>query len=534
MCKLAGAAGEEEHHEFARIALDSVLTEWKAELHPSLKALFFRNDSVITSTSLWNGKSFADVSVAFSENDLSFARSHKAGRSIFEQLKSLPPSLIENTWRAVESDTIVKSLERKDKNVVVNYLLHHLVALQFANRAGEKAASRQQDLKLALRYEAIALSYLVDAFSSAHIFIHYKFLSWLQTCNYRKAHSFFQSKGAFVINSKGEVWQTFGDRLMLWYEPTYRHVLNAATTSLHEVLLVFHSAVTPDRLPVRLSSLGDSLAERYNVDTWLDMRSGGQDYYTILKMPSLLHLPMPVTATWSKKDIVDKYGIHQRIHYPQLREKGFHDPDLEETIRERLWKREAIPNFLDSLFFQKFREEFPEKHKKTPKDKDEFARTIVRDDTNFASVRFIQPREFLPSYFGLLVNAAGGGSLNGDLKSSFAVGLGFGILDNLLFLNNVSTDLVYQRILANDDRHFYMLTLGGGISLPTNFVKAFRIELGPATEKFRDFGYKIAAGIELPMVEVPFTYAGLTSRIMVQRIFAGSSLHGVYFQIVLH
>ncbi|NIV14173.1 MAG: hypothetical protein GWN62_23740 [Aliifodinibius sp.] len=521
ICKLAVSGEKEEHREFARIALDSVLADSKGELHPALAALFLRNDSVITNTPLWDEKSFADISVAFSENDYSPASYHKPGRSILEQLKSLASSEIEKTFSDLESATTVKSFENKDKNVVVNYLLHHLIALRLANRAGVNAANRHENLKSAFSYEAIALSYLVDAFSSAHMLIKHKFLSGLQPFNYRKAHSFFRNKGVFVINSKGEAWQTFGDGLMLWYEPTYRHVLDGATTSLREVLLVFHLAVASDTLPASLSSLKESLPPAHPVSTWLETRAG-QNYYAVHKMPSLLCLPMPVSATWSKKsEVADEHRIHRRIHYPQLRESGLYDPDMDGIDPDFLLSKESVPDWLISGEFE--RDPNPD-----------FAREIIKEDTNFASVRFTQPRSFPPSIYGVLLNAAGGGSFNGDLKSTIVLGAGFGLADNLLFFNNPSADLLYTRIFDNKDRHFITLTFGTGIVVEPI---AFRFELGKAHEidrRFDLFDYKIAAGIELPMLDLSFTYAGITSRIMVQRIFTGSSLHGVYFQIVLH
>jgi len=521
-----------EHREFARIALDSVLSNCKDDLHVELRNLFIHG----TQTPLWNKKSFAEISAFFAEKDRATERSHIPRHSILDQLRPLSASIIESAWRKVQSNNNVKSLEQKGKNVVVNYLLHHLIALRLAS-----AVTDTGNLKLALSYEAIALGYLVDAFSSAHILVKYKSLSWLQPLNYKKAHAFFRSKGAFVINSKGEAWQTFGDELMLWYEPTYRHVLQAARTSIGEVLLAFHIAVDAKPIPHSLLALGNSLPKEYPVKAWVGIETE-TDFYDKLRLPSLLHLPMPVAATWSKKsDIVDKHGIHQRIHYPQLREVGYHDPDLDEVTQKHLWSRDDIG---DSLIFEEFRrvDEIISKD-----DKDKFARKIFKEDKNFASVRFIQPKKFSPSYYGLLVNAAGGASFNGDSNSTFIIGAGWGLSDKLLFFNNPSFDALYTRIFAEKDRHFISVTFGLSVTEPlipekiSTFIKAFRLELGSAQEIGESsgliddlFNYKIAVGIELPMLEFPFTYAGLTSRIMVQRIFTGSSLHGVYFQIVLH
>ena len=45
-----------------------------------------------------------------------------------------------------------------------------------------------------------------------------------------------------MINARGDAWQTFGDRLLTWYGPTYAHVLEACVSSLREVLLAWRMA----------------------------------------------------------------------------------------------------------------------------------------------------------------------------------------------------------------------------------------------------------------------------------------------------
>jgi len=526
--QLGISGNKNEHWQFSAVALDSVLNGCDGEFHDYLKRLFTRNDSIIIHSPLWTGKSFADISVAFSGKDLSPARHHDRGRTLQQQLELLTPAMIEKSWKALESRQSVKSAEQKNQNVVVNYLLHHLIALRFANRAGGENDDGEEDLKFAFIYEAMALGYLVDIFSSAHLLVDYKMLSYFQPFNYKKAHDFFVTKGAFVINSNGDAWQTFGDGLMLWFEPTNRYTLNACLTSLRELLLVFYSAFDQNNLPQCLESFQNILANSSSVKDWLEARSG-KEYYVTLKMPSLMSLPMPTTASWSKKlDSIDEHGIHRREHYPQLRDAGLHDPDEEGIDREFLYSKNSIPQW---LIFDEF-----QNHSHP-----DSAKRIIKENENFASVRYVQQRYYPPSIVGFIFNAGGGASFNNNFKPIFLIGAGFGFVDKLLFLKNVSVDVVYINIFDDKNRHFITTTLGGGIHVdlpaPFNIIKSFRFETGHAWEKDYKFTLshnKIAAGIELPVLPLGFTYTGLTSRIMVQRIATSSAWYGLYFQIVLH
>ena len=527
-CASGSSASKSEHRHFSRAALDSVLSECNQGLHDNIKTLFVRNDSLVIDTPLWKDKSFAKLSEAFSGKGLSPARSHKPKRTVLEQLEPLTPALIEKLWKAVTSKDSVVSVEQKNRNVVVNYVLHHLIALRFAHQAGMRTLSAQEDVRLAFIYEAMALSYVVDAFSSAQMLIDYKLFPCLQPFNYHRAHDFFSTEGAYVMNSKGDVWRAFGDSLMLWDEPTYRFTVDACVTSLRELFLVLYSTLDPNSLPPCLDSLRNSLSTPFSIEDWLEARPGGE-YYAVLQMPSLLCLPMPISASWSTcSETVDEHGIHRRIHYPQLRESGYHDPDVEGVDTEFLLSKEAIPDWL--LFDELKSNRHPDA-----------AKEMIKTNPGVASVRYVQQRNYPPSYFGLTLNVAGGTRLEGDKKTYCMIGPGFGFADEVLFLNNVSVDVLYTDLFDSVDRQFITTTIGAGIHLglpsPLHGLHSFRLEWGNAFEtgnRLHFFHYKGAAGIEFSMLPVGFTYVGITSRLMVQRMYTDSAFHGVYFQIVVH
>ncbi|HER19989.1 MAG TPA: hypothetical protein ENO14_02980, partial [Chromatiales bacterium] len=128
-------------------------------------------------------------------------------------------------------------------NVVANYLVYHAIAIRCAEESVRGAADNMprtlpghtEWIERALVYEAVALGYLADAFSSSHLLtpVHLP-MARLQDANVRAAHEFFATQGAYVSNSMGDVWRTFGDGLMTWYGPAYEYVLDACTRSAQD------------------------------------------------------------------------------------------------------------------------------------------------------------------------------------------------------------------------------------------------------------------------------------------------------------
>jgi hypothetical protein len=529
---------KEEHRIVADRAFAAALVECSGSIHDSLIFILARGSSIRLEKTLWKGKTFGEISAWFSGNDTSYSRFHQRGRTILQQLQPLSASLIDAGWRehsgrssvgdytATNRWPAVYSAEQSDQNVIVNYLLHHSIALRFAKLAGQE--ENREALRLALIYEAMAQSYLSDAFSAGHLMVPLNDVFYgLHPINNKEAHNFFRSEGVYVINSQGNVWQTFGDKLLQWHASTYRHVLEACTTSLRELFLVFYILNENEEIPDKLKKWGQSISDGISLEEmvqgWITMQDG-QKYYSITKMPTLLFLPMPISATWSvRTEKVDDQGIHQRKHYPQLREQGFHDPDLHGIDPEFIYPRSAVPDWMiPELLLERNTEE------------------LIKYHPEYASVRYIQNRNFPPSYKGLFFHL-GGGMIFKKNGSGFGslVGLGYGLADDLLVINKVSVDLALMPSLDEVRRLLIMPSLGFGFKLPTpfNLWEAYRLEIGYAfglRSPFKEDGLKLAVGIESPTIPLGFTYAGLTIRLMYQRFYLERIKQGILLEFIIH
>lgn len=516
---------KEEHRIVADRALAALLAEWNLTL--------FGNKFIQEET-------FGEVCAQFAGKDSSAARYQRRGKTIMEQLKPLSASFIERVWSEHSQAASVKtqenygavvppfSAEQPDQNVIVNFFLHHTIALRLAKIAGEKKDKKDEALRRALHYEARAMSYMMDSFAAGHLLVPVgDSLFGLHPVNNRTAYNFYRNEGAYVINSKGDVWQTFGNRILQWHAPTYRKVTEACMTSLRELFLVYFVSADDLDIPEKLKQWGQSVASGLSleelVNQWTSTRNG-EEYYSNFQMPTLLLLPMPVSASWSvRTDEIDEHGIHRRYHYPQLSEPGFHDPGLHGIDREFLYPRAAVPDWMvpDLLTTQNPTE-------------------LIKSHPDVASVRFHQTRNFLPSYKGLLFCLGGGPAFKkrgGGFGSK--IGLGYGLVGSLLLIQNASVDLAI--IPAFDEGRRFLLTPSLGFSLklpnPFNFWDSYRFEIGYALglrSPYKEDGLKFAFGIEFPTIPLGFTYAGLTIRLMYQRFSLERTLHGIFLDFVLH
>ena len=532
LCALNGvliSGDKEEHRGIAKHALFSILTECKDDSLHALVKFLFQDGSLTVDKKLWQNKSFGEISALFSSKDISLARCHEPRRTILQQLESLPLSLLNKLLDHHTSATNIESAEQSNKNVVVNYLLHHLIALRYADRAGRQ--SDKEVLRTALVYEAMAISYLTDAFSSGHMLLSLdKPFASQQTRNFREAHDSYGRKGLYVINSEGKAWQTFGDKLMQWYEPTHRHVLEAGVTSLRELLLVFHAAANPEKLPRCLESWAQSAAGHstilHMVEEWLKPKDG-RLYYVEHRLPSLLLLPMPISAAWSVRtdDEIGTSGLHRRFHYPQLADSGYFDPDLPEFNKELLLPQTGVPDWLKPDVLGD--DPNPEETKK-----------LIKRHPDIASVRYTQETDFPPSFKGVLFHFGTGFLLENGNDINLLSGLGYGLFDDWLLINNFSVDFLFMDFFTDPDRQLLTANFGAGIKLPKflKLFKAARLEGGPAARLNSNLklGYRIAAGLELPVWPLRFTYAGVISRLMFQRMDIGTTSNGLYLQVILH
>jgi len=451
---------------------------------------------------LWPGLSFGEVSARLSGNDLEPRRFHEPGKTIWEELGDLDRARVEARWanaarpssRAAVlegNDAGITLLRESEDNVVAGYLALHVLALRFAAEGGRTAADRGDGLRLAFLYEAGAEAYLRAAFFAAHMVVPFGSPIWpLHAENTRRTHHHFRDTGMYVRNSLGDTWQTFGDEVLESHPPTYRFVLEASAMSLRELFLVFllratnepealrlvsptvrdrdlseaaqgwtphyrnivleHHAILPESEFANRFLVDASAAElRTRIQRWLDPHDAPETYLRSEEavMPVLRLLPVPVMATLVEQDTTGRFSSYER---PQLRDAGYHDPDLTTEERNRLpWKTQ-----------------FPE------------TANLPRWNNDDVSVLYPGFHPYPPSFLGFRTDL-GLATLMGEDGASvgFAAGLGYawpaGLYDLSLRLGYISG--------VGDG--FVTLGLGPHIENPfpgVRWINAFLIEVGYA------------------------------------------------------
>ncbi|MGH7496895.1 MAG: hypothetical protein ACREOO_31490 [bacterium] len=326
-------------------------------------------------------------------------------------------------------------------------------------------------------YEAIALGYLSDAFSAGHMLLPASDdFSVLLHVNSKQAHKFYGNEGVFVINSRGEVWRTFGDKLMRWYAFNYRPVHEACKSSLRELFLVFYVSVGSDTLPKSLKKWWQSIEPSRPPETILQVTTeshGGVTYYTSgqVQLPTLQLLPMPVTATWSiRKDALDTNGFYIREHFPQLRGAGLHDPNDKDIDKAFLYSSAAVPGSMIPLLL------FSQSKQDSTKSTTDFisnleVQNLIKSHPHFASVHYVQERNFPPSYVGPLFSLGRGMPINAsDGRSGTVVGMGYGFCDDFLVLRKVSFEAPFMYSYGHAGGLLLAPTFGMGIGLSWKFA----------------------------------------------------------------
>jgi len=165
---------------------------------------------------------------------------------------------------------------------------------------------------------------------------------------------------------------------------------------------------------------------------------------------------------------------------------------------------------------------------------------LVKSHPDIASVRYIQNREFPPSYKGTLIHLGGGTIFdrNGSGIGSMA-GLGYGLTDEWLLINKVSFDLKVMPSLDEGSRFLISPVFGFGLNLPVplKLWKAYRFEIGYAfgpRSPYKENGLNLAFGIESPTIQLGFTYAGLTLRLLYRTYYLERTIQGIFFELVVH
>lgn len=518
---------EYEHQILADLALDSSLSFCEISFNDSL--IFFPGESEVIKLDkmLWQGMSFGILSATFSEDDISESRCQSRGYTINEQLQFLSREIIEASWENIKQlPDDIKSISISNQNVIFNYMLYHIMALRFAELSSQSFTDSKKYIRYALIYESVAQGYLSDAFSSGHLLLfNSDFFAPLNNINIRIAHDFYCSEGVYVLNANGDCWRTFGDRLMQWYEPSFNNVFQACTESIRELLLVYfvrNKIKIPSQLQMWVKSISSGQTPEEQVMLWLSAVEG-KKYYSEIKMPALLCIPIPIAASWSiRTEETDRYGIHRRKHYPQLKEEKFHDPDFNWIDKEFLYSRNSIPSWMIPELFTS-----------------DTLQNLIRYHPDVASVRYTQNRSPHPAYEGLLISA-GGTTLfkNDENKFGASFGIGWGIADDLLFYITKPSLIVSSMYLFNDNPEWIIMAdLGFGLNACILNSLYPRIEFGytwGSEEPNRGSASKLSFGLDSETVPLGFTYAGLTFRLKYSFIFFHKTLYYPALEIVLH
>jgi hypothetical protein len=519
---------KDEHQILANLALDSTLSFLGIKFTDSLIFLPGERNDIILGKMLWNGESFGRISAIFSGDDISQSRCQIRGYTINQQLEPLSAEFIDKVWERIKnSPDDIKSIVVTNQNVVFNYLLHHIIALRFAELSGKQRNADGKYMNYALMYEAVAQSYLSDAFSAGHLLLYlFDYLAPFSNYNNQVTHDFYCSEGVYVINARGECWRTFGDKLMQWYSPSFNHVLEACVKSLQELFFVYYSSLKNIDMPGHLNEWAKLNADEISLeelsDSWVT-NNDGEGYYSEIKMPALLCIPMPIAASWSvRTDLIDSYGIHKRKHYPQLSEEKFHDPDLNEIDTEFLYPKSSIPDWMIPEFL--------------PNDS---LQNLIRYHPEVASVRYMQKRYLPPSYQGFLLSAGGTIVFNNDENNFGAsLGIGWGFADEFLFVITKPSVIVSGMYVFSDNNEWLLMAdMGFGINMPVFNMFYPRFEFGYSRgfqSPYKGGAGKIAVGLDSKTLPLGFTYAGLTFRLKYQFIFFDKTLSSPVFEIILH
>jgi hypothetical protein len=471
------------------------------------------DDTVVISSNAWAGETFGARAAFHAADDFAAARFHERGGTIMDQMESTAAgSSGENS---------------SPDNVIAAFLTEHLQALRLAAQNPHTDTDIGGILLWALEQEAKAQGYLADAFAAGHILSYREgWLTWLARRNRIEAHDYHRDRGVYVINGRGEVWQTFGDGLLHWYPPTYQPVFDACAASLKEVLTVWylsHEAPLPDSLASWMRTAAAERTAAQNVAQWLSNASG-VEYYDKFRMPSLMYLPMPVAAAWSQRtDSLDQHGIRNRHYFPQLWESGLLDPDPDGLDADFLYARSSVPAWMvpDPLRSASTTGVFE----------------LIRTNPDWASVRYTQRRTAPPSYKGMLLTVGAQATITEEKgRPGGSVGLGYGFYDDLLLVKNVSIAATYMPSFHEADDRLLTLTGGLGVDLPGNaWPSTIRLDGGLAIglgEEFNDLGPVFSLGLDSKVIPLGVTYAGVSWRVQYQWFSLDRPLSGPAFNLI--
>lgn len=532
----------EEHQTLADSAFFSVIREISLPGSDSGYSLNCGSVDIYHSQLIENGRSFGSLVAELAKDDFTKCRFHARGQTVMEQLQLLPRTVIDDIWQeAHASDSLIfssnehfraKATSNMD-NVITRYLAYHLVAIQFAANDFSPKLDAVICLRSALMWEALAQGYLADCFSSGHMVLYWEDpLAALHRRNLHEAHDQHSMQGIFVINAKGDVWQAFGDGILFWNDPSYHHLVEACQASLREVLIAFYlgqNCQLPPELKDWLVQNGQQLPAGELVEKWLHLPV--IELYDTPQpptlLPSLMHLPMPITATWSRRiDSANSENLSRRHHYPQFNTAGNNDTTLIGLDVNFLYHLSEVPGWMIPQPFQAQPPVLPQ--------------SLIRLDPNWASVQFVQDLYHTPSYKGTLLFGGYQGVFRNE-QSQPIIGIGKGLLEDALLIKNVDVRMQchFNAGLLQED--VIATPVGGTLINPilsklASLLKGIRVEGGPALMLGEDpsFGFAFALGLTSNSIPMGFTYAAASFEIIYFGYTPENDIHGIGLRVILH
>jgi hypothetical protein len=141
------------------------------------------SSNICLGETLWKGWTYGSFASSH-RSDLDYSRYQERGKTILDQLREIDSMQLLKTLQKFEARELMmvgdektfESAEISDKNVIVNYLIHHLIALHVGASAGKTPDQSERLLRTALLYESQAQGYLLDAFAAGHLLISRNYL----------------------------------------------------------------------------------------------------------------------------------------------------------------------------------------------------------------------------------------------------------------------------------------------------------------------------------------------------------------------
>jgi hypothetical protein len=254
---------------------------------------------------------------------------------------------------------------------------------------------------------------------------------------------------------------------------------------------------------------------------WLQSRRGG-DFYAELRLPSLLTIPMPVSATWSlRTDGHDAHGMRIRRHVPQVLTEGSYDPTLERGDLRHVYKPGQFPFWMTPAAILRSDPGLP-----------------LAEDPDVASVRFVQERNHIPTRAGLMLTGSLGGVAGDGHRPGryIAAGAAYTAKVYLLFANLwITPELDWFPRFQRPGVSVYSATLGLALTTPVD-RRWLQPEIGYAWGRggVTEHGVRFSLGLDLISTPIELTYSGFTMRAKLDVIYLDETYYALGLQVLLH